>query len=62
MKSKKLYGTPIIELTALSSLDVITTSGAYVPPSQGGSGSDPGIVIPPVSGGDNDGIYDLPWT
>ena len=50
MKSKKLYGAPIIELTALAPLDVITTSGAEDTPSE-----------PPVTPEGKDDSYDLPW-
>lgn len=54
MLTKKLYEEPTVDVTKLKICDVITTSGAYVPPSQGGSGSDPDT-------GTDGGKYDLPF-
>ncbi len=55
MKSKRAYEHPRVDVTPLLACDVITTSGAYVPPS-GGSGGDPDIGTD--TGG---GKYDLPF-
>lgn len=56
MQRKKLYDRPQADITELLVSDIITTSGASVPPSGGGSGNAPGI-------GDETGNpeWDLPW-